>query len=195
MSLKNSSNLPGTGEAKTAGNISISQLAPEQARANLRMLLLANPNYFGNLPQSGLKPVLNIAGDTTYEELGCVGFSPSLSRLEAVDLHQTDLWVRWRRVLGRVTRVRSVLLVVQWRRNMAGPRRGELSRPTTSPGRSRSSTACSFAGHLARGYLLHREPAPGPRHTLLELHTSSQHTGLLPDLGKRCERHNSEPCV
>jgi hypothetical protein len=84
MSLKNSSNLPGTGEAKTAGNISISQLAPEQARANLRMLLLANPNYFGNLPQSGLKPVLNIAGDTTYEELGCVGFSPSLSRLEAV---------------------------------------------------------------------------------------------------------------
>jgi hypothetical protein len=68
----------------TTKNISITQLQPEQTRKNLRLLLLANPNYFGNLQQSGFKPVLNIAGDTAFEELGCVGLSPSLSRLEAV---------------------------------------------------------------------------------------------------------------
>jgi hypothetical protein len=85
MSSKNNPNIAsGTGGARKAGNISISQLPPEQARANMRMLLLANPNYFGNLEQSGLKSVLNIAGDTAYEELGCVGYSLSLARLEAV---------------------------------------------------------------------------------------------------------------
>lgn len=68
----------------SAKNISINQLPLEQARGNLRTLLLANPNYFGNLAQSGFKPILNIAGDTAYEELGCVGLSPALSRLEAV---------------------------------------------------------------------------------------------------------------
>jgi hypothetical protein len=68
----------------SAKNISINQLPLEQARGNLRLLLLANPNYFGNIAQSGFKPVLNIAGDTAYEELGCVGFSPSFSQLEAV---------------------------------------------------------------------------------------------------------------
>ena len=74
----------GPGSAKKAGTISIGQLPPEQARGKMRMLLLANPNYFGNLEQSGFKPVLNIAADTAYEELGCVGYSLSLGRLEAV---------------------------------------------------------------------------------------------------------------
>lgn len=71
------------GAVKNAG-ISVEKLPPEQARGNFHLLLLANPNYFGNLKASQFKPVLNIAGDTAYEELGCVGFSPSLSRLEAV---------------------------------------------------------------------------------------------------------------
>jgi len=73
-----------SGAGKSTGMISISQLPIEQARANLRMLLLANPNYFGNVAESGLTPVLNISGDTSYEQLGCVGLSLSLSRLEAV---------------------------------------------------------------------------------------------------------------
>ncbi|MEC4682202.1 MAG: hypothetical protein VST70_00760 [Nitrospirota bacterium] len=64
--------------------VSIDKLPPEQARGNFHLLLLANPNYFGNLGESEFKPVLSISGDTAYEELGCVGFSPSLSRLEAV---------------------------------------------------------------------------------------------------------------
>jgi hypothetical protein len=71
--------------------VSISQLPIEQARANMQMLLLANPNYFGNAPESGFAPVVNISGDTSYEELGCVGLSLSLSRLEAViSIQQTS---------------------------------------------------------------------------------------------------------
>src|SRR5271167_3215769 len=64
--------------------ISLTKLPPEQARGNFHMLLLANPNYFGNLKGSELDPVLLINGDTSFEEIGCVGFSDSLSRLEAV---------------------------------------------------------------------------------------------------------------
>jgi hypothetical protein len=64
--------------------ISINKLPPEQARSNFHLLLLANPNYFGNLKDSTFEPVLSIAGDTSFEEIGCVGFSDALSRLEAV---------------------------------------------------------------------------------------------------------------
>ena len=63
---------------------SLAKLPPEQARSNFHLLLLANPNYFGNLEGSEFQPVLPISGDTSYEEIGCVGFSDSLSRLEAV---------------------------------------------------------------------------------------------------------------
>ena len=58
MSSKNNPNIAsGAGGTKKAGNISIDQLQPEQARSNMRMLLLANPNYFGNIEQSGFKSV------------------------------------------------------------------------------------------------------------------------------------------
>ena len=63
---------------------SLAKLPPESARQNVKALLLANPNYFGNLKDSAFEPVLDISSDTSYEELGCVGYSPSLSRLEAV---------------------------------------------------------------------------------------------------------------
>lgn len=69
---------------KAAARISLAKLPPEAARKNLKALLLANPNYFGNLKGSEFKPVLSIAGDTTYEDIGCVGFNPQLNRLEAV---------------------------------------------------------------------------------------------------------------
>lgn len=64
--------------------VSIDKLPLEKARGNFHLLLLANPNYFGNLTGSEFTPVLNIAGDTILEELGCVGYSQSLGRLEAV---------------------------------------------------------------------------------------------------------------
>lgn len=56
----------------------------EKERAQFKALLLSNPNYFGNLPESKFKAVLKIQGNPTYEEIGCVGFQPQFNRLEAV---------------------------------------------------------------------------------------------------------------
>lgn len=53
-------------------------------RAKFRALVLANPNYFGNVAASPFAPVLNIQLNRNYEELGCVGFQPQFNRLDAV---------------------------------------------------------------------------------------------------------------
>ena len=53
-------------------------------RKNFLSLLLANPNYFGNVAGSPIAPVQALQSNTTYEELKCVGFNPELSRLEGV---------------------------------------------------------------------------------------------------------------
>lgn len=53
-------------------------------RRLLRARLLANPNYFGTVPGSSLEPVLELSGDTNWEELTCLGYNPALGQLEAV---------------------------------------------------------------------------------------------------------------
>ena len=59
------------------------QIEPE--RAQFRALILSNPNHFGNVPDSSFKPVVtSFKSNTTYEELGCVGYQPQFKRLEAV---------------------------------------------------------------------------------------------------------------
>lgn len=55
-----------------------------EERAQFKTLLLSNPNYFGNLKVSSFESVVNIQSNTTYEEIGCVGFQPQFNRLEAV---------------------------------------------------------------------------------------------------------------
>lgn len=61
------------------------QLVPE--RQNFKKLLLSNPNYFGTFPQLG-KVVKVLSGDTTFEQLTCLGLNPGgflgPGRLEAV---------------------------------------------------------------------------------------------------------------
>jgi hypothetical protein len=52
-------------------------------RAQFKQLLAANPNYFGNLLESPFQVVKEIIGNTTYEELTCIGFNPNLNLLEA----------------------------------------------------------------------------------------------------------------
>jgi hypothetical protein len=47
-----------------------------------KQLLLAN--HFGTVAGSKLKPQAEIAGNTTYEQLMCVGYQPQLKRLDAV---------------------------------------------------------------------------------------------------------------
>jgi hypothetical protein len=53
-------------------------------RALFRVLLTGNPNYFGNLGTSPLPPVFPKQSDTSFEEIGCVGFHPQSRRLDAV---------------------------------------------------------------------------------------------------------------
>lgn len=55
----------------------------ETERAQFTNLLAKNPNYFGTLKDSEFKAVSQIAGNTKYEELTCVGFNPDLNKLEA----------------------------------------------------------------------------------------------------------------
>ncbi len=69
--------------------IYLARLQPEEASQSLRKLLLANPNYFGCLPENSYKVVLNMNGDTCYESLGCVSYIPLLGQLYAsIKLHQ-----------------------------------------------------------------------------------------------------------
>jgi len=73
-------------EAHVAANRPGATLSLERAR--FTSLLLSNPNYFGNLKVSPYKPVTTITGNTTYEELKCVGYHPDLNLLKAV------VWVK-----------------------------------------------------------------------------------------------------
>lgn len=53
-------------------------------RKEFKSLILKNPNYFGNFEASGITAETAFGGNTTYEDIGCVGFQPQLNRLEAV---------------------------------------------------------------------------------------------------------------
>ena len=53
-------------------------------RAHFRALVVGNPNYFGTLGTSAFAPVLAVNGNTTYEQIKCVGFQPQTKRLDAV---------------------------------------------------------------------------------------------------------------
>jgi len=55
----------------------------EAERHQFMAKLVQNPNYFGNLEVSKFNPVLKKIGDTTYEEVTCVGLQPAFDRLEA----------------------------------------------------------------------------------------------------------------
>jgi hypothetical protein len=70
-------------QGQTAGDRP-EELPHPRERSRFRALLISNPNYFGNLKVSPFKPVLPIKANTTYEEIGCVGFQPQFNRLEAV---------------------------------------------------------------------------------------------------------------
>ena len=63
--------------------IYLATLRPELASQSLRKLLLANPNYFGGLPENSVKVILNMGGDTSFERLGCVSYIPMLDQLYA----------------------------------------------------------------------------------------------------------------
>jgi hypothetical protein len=60
-----------------------------ELRRNFKLLLLQNPDYFGNLTQvgapiEGFAPVLTIASNTSFEELTCVSYNPESRELRGV---------------------------------------------------------------------------------------------------------------
>lgn len=68
---------------------STKQAAVEQAqlpteRKQFKGLVLSNPNYFGTFPKFGGKPIKAISGDTTYEQLTCLGLNQGRELLETV---------------------------------------------------------------------------------------------------------------
>jgi hypothetical protein len=69
----------------TAGALDFGGLLaiPELERRQFKSLVLDNPNYFGNMPDSSYPLVKEIVANTTYEEITCVGFNPNLDMLEA----------------------------------------------------------------------------------------------------------------
>lgn len=64
--------------------IKVKPVESEAMRESFKLLLLANPNYFGNLSESAFKPVKSICSNTHYEELVCLGYHPQQKQLEAV---------------------------------------------------------------------------------------------------------------
>jgi hypothetical protein len=75
--------LPAEGQPEAGAQLRQAAEVPRE-RTEFRALVLANPNYFGNVKASPFEPVLNIQVNTTFEEIGCVGFQPQFNRLEAV---------------------------------------------------------------------------------------------------------------
>lgn len=65
------------------GAVAAADQVPRE-RAHFRALIVANPNYFGNVADSPFPPVIGLKGNTTYEEIKCAGFHPQHNRLDAV---------------------------------------------------------------------------------------------------------------
>lgn len=60
-------------------------------RTEFLSMLAKNPNYFGNISGSKLKPIVKIAGNISYEQLTCVGYNPDTKNLEAtIAIHKSS---------------------------------------------------------------------------------------------------------
>lgn len=54
-----------------------------ELRRRVHVLIAQNPNYFGNLPDLGIAPEVEIVGDTIYEQASCLAYNPDVEVLEA----------------------------------------------------------------------------------------------------------------
>jgi hypothetical protein len=60
-----------------------SKIKIEPERSHFNFMLAKNPNYFGNIPGSKLKPDFKLITNTSYEQLTCVGYNPDTGNMEA----------------------------------------------------------------------------------------------------------------
>ena len=56
---------------------------PPVTRTQFKKLLAKNSNYFGNFPDAGFDPVEVISGNTSFEEVTCIGYFQPLNLLQA----------------------------------------------------------------------------------------------------------------
>jgi hypothetical protein len=64
-------------DAKNEGVHPAEKLAIPVERGKFHDLILGNPNYFGTFPKFGGNVIKKLSGDTTYEELTCLGLNPT----------------------------------------------------------------------------------------------------------------------
>lgn len=65
-------------------DLNSSDLIVQHERVHFKSLLAKNPNYFGNIFGSKLKPIKKIVSDETFEQLTCIGYNPETTNMEAV---------------------------------------------------------------------------------------------------------------
>jgi hypothetical protein len=61
----------------------ITEIKLEPERTHFHYMLAKNPNYFGNIPGSKLKPALKLISNTSYEQITCIGYNPDTANMEA----------------------------------------------------------------------------------------------------------------
>ncbi len=64
-------------DPKKGGQPAPAKLKVPSERVTFKKLILGNPNYFGTWPKFGGKAIKPLSGDTTYEQLMCLGLNPS----------------------------------------------------------------------------------------------------------------------
>ena len=52
-------------------------------RSNAKRLVAENPNFFGTIAGSKIKPIFPLKYNNSFEELGCIGYQPVLEELTA----------------------------------------------------------------------------------------------------------------
>ena len=61
----------------------VTDIKVQQERTHFQYMLAKNPNYFGNIPGSDLKPNMKLIAEASYEQLTCVGYNPDTGNMEA----------------------------------------------------------------------------------------------------------------
>ena len=170
--------------------IYLAKLQPELASQSLRKLLLANPNYFENLPESSFKVVLNMNGDTAFESLGCVSYIALLDQLYASVQLKRD-W-GYSSGLDNSSSRQYVRFYLSFDRGVTWQNEGLTACQCLR--RARSQTAYPSrdkADRTSRTTQVRFTRTPGSRNSLLEFASSSGRPRLDPALGQRPGNHHS----
>src|SRR5882757_5432308 len=66
----------GMTQASKSNKVVVETIEVPAERKHFKNLMLANPNYFGTFPDFSGKVIKAFSGNTTYEQLACLGLNP-----------------------------------------------------------------------------------------------------------------------